>query len=235
MRKGLLLGLIALLALAGALWYGNRQRELAALELGIESTRVLSESFRATNQLKVAGLEGELVTRADDPGMVFILASSQTMKAPYSVDYFIDLGKTGPEDFSWDPGNRRLVIELPDVIVGKPNIDYGSARVSQSGLYISRDAGLRLQRKAAKALAAKAGKVANSPENLDRARKAAIAAVSRNAVAPLRAAGIEDVRVEVRFAFQGHTNDDVWDYTTPIDEIAARIARMKGEASPAPQ
>ena len=39
----------------------------------------------------------------------------------------------------------------------KPNIDEGAATISQSGLYILRTAGLRMQRKASQALTAKVG------------------------------------------------------------------------------
>jgi len=220
---------LLLLVLAGAgLWYWQRQREMADLQLGINSTRVLSQSFGAANQLKVAGISGELVARADDPGMIAILASSQTMKAPYTVDYFIDLAQVGQRGFSWNSAARKLVIELPDVSVGKPHIDAAAASVTQSGLYISREAGIRMQHKAAQALAGKAGELAKSPENLKRAREAAKLAVRQNALAPLRAAGIDDVDVDVRFVFARNNNDDVWDYTTPIDQVAKKLESMKG-------
>ena len=230
MRSSVIATLLVLLIAGAGLWYWQRQREMAELQLAIDSTRVLSQAFAAANQLKVAGISGELVARADDPGMIAILASSQTMKAPYTVDYFIDLARVGQRGFSWNADAKRLVIELPDLTIGKPNIDASTASVTQSGLYISRAAGIRMQRKAAQALAGKAGELANSPENLKRARDAAKLAVRQNALAPLHAAGIADVDVDVRFVFERNNSDDLWDYTTPIDQVAERLARMKGAA-----
>ena len=52
----------------------------------------------------------------------------------------------------------------------------------------------------------------------------------QNALAPLHAAGIADVDVDVRFVFERNNSDDLWDYTTPIDQVAERLARMKGAA-----
>ena len=120
----------------------------------------------------------------------------------------------------------------PDVTTAKPNIDTAAASVSQSGLYITRGAGLRMQRAAAQALALRAGEEAKKPENLAKARAAALAAVKANALGPLRAAGKDDVSVEVRFAFQRNNSDDVWDYTTPIDQVAEKLAQMKGGSAP---
>ena len=232
-RTGLILaGLALLFGLLAWGWQAQRAREAAELQLGLDSTRVLSQAFGATNQLKVAGISGELVARASDPGMLPILSSSQTMKAPYSVDYFIDLGQLQPSAFSWDAKGKRIVIELPDVTTAKPNIDTAAASVSQSGLYITRGAGLRMQRAAAQALALRAGEEAKKPENLAKARAAALAAVKANALGPLRAAGKDDVSVEVRFAFQRNNSDDVWDYTTPIDQVAEKLAQMKGGSAP---
>lgn len=235
MRKGLVAALVVLF-LGAAIWgwVTHKQRQAAELQLGIDSARVLSQAFTAANLLKVAEIEGELIARADDPGMIRMLAASQTMKAPYAVDYFVDLRGLPQSAYAWDAAGKRLIVEIPDVTLGKPNIDEGAATISQSGLYISRTAGLRMQRKASQALTAKAGELAQTPENLKRAREAALAAVRTNALAPLRAAGIENVVIEVRFAFQRNNSDDVWDYTTPLDQVAEKLARMKGEPSPGP-
>ncbi|MDE2595256.1 MAG: DUF4230 domain-containing protein [Sphingomonadales bacterium] len=228
MRKWIVLALIAVLALAAVLvWRANGERDQAEMQLGIDSARVLSQSFARANQLKVAGIAGDLVARSTDPGLIHVLDVSQTMKAPYAVDYFIDLSQIAGNAYAWDAAHKRLVVEIPDVTVGKPNIDESAATVSQTGLYISRAAGLRLQQAAAQALANKASEQAYLPANMERARTAAQEAVRANALAPLRAAGIEAVQVDVQFAFRRNRNDDVWDYTTPIEQVADRLARMK--------
>ena len=218
---------VALLALAWG-WHAQRERDAAQLQLGLDSARVISESFAATNRLKVGEVSGKLIARSQDPGLIDLLDSSQTMVAPWSVDYFIDLSQIGPSDFSWNAEARTLLVEIPEPIVGRPNIDIAGAQVSQSGLYISRRAGMRLQRKTADALSARAAQSASSVENLKRVRTSAVKAVRANVKAPLNAAGMDDVTVDIRFRSQRNTNDDVWDYTTPIDQVAETLERMKG-------
>lgn len=219
------LAVVALAALAWG-WHAHRQRQAAELQLGIDSARVISESFAGTNRLKVGEVSGKLVARSEDPGLIDLLDSSQTIVAPWSVDYFIDLSRVGSSDFAWNADARTLLVELPEPIVGRPNIDMTGAEVTQSGVFISRQAGMRLQRKAADALAVRADQAARSTENLKRVRQSAAEAVRHNVEAPLKAAGMGDVKVDIRFRSQRSTNDDVWDYTTPIDQVAEKLKQF---------
>ena len=231
MRKPtlLLIALLALVAIAAIGWgiEQRNQREQAQMQLGVDSTRLLSTEFARANQLKVASITGHLVTRAQDRGTFRLLDTSQTVKAPYAVDYFVDLSRVTPRDFSWSAEKKTLLVEIPDVVVGKPNIDEGASTVRQSGLYVSRNAAVRMQQTASRSLAAGADKAAQRPENLQKAREAAREAVERNALAPLRAAGINDVTVVVRFGFERSASDDVWDYTIPYEQVAERLEQMK--------
>ncbi len=231
MRRGMIalaavFAILALIAIGWGVEQKNR-REQAELQLGVDSTRLLSMEFSKANQLKVASISGQLVTRAQDRGTFRLLDTSQTVKAPYAVDYFIDLGQVTPRNFSWSAEKKTLLIEIPDVIAGKANVDEASGNVEQSGLFISRGAAVRMQKTASRSLAAGAEKAALRPENLAKAREAARAAVQRNALAPLRAAGIGDVNVAVRFAFERSATDDVWDYTIPYEQVAERLEQMK--------
>lgn len=231
MRRGMiaLAAAFAILALVAIGWgvEQKNQREQAELQLGADSARLLSMEFAKANQLKVASISGALVTKAQDRGTFRLLDTTQTVKAPYAVDYFIDLSQVTPRNFSWSAERKTLLIEIPDVVPAKANVDEAAGSVEQSGLFISRGAAVRMQKTASRSLAAGAEKAARRPENLQKAREAARAAVQRNALAPLRAAGIGDVTVEVRFGFERNTNDDVWDYTIPYEQVAERLEQMK--------
>ena len=237
-RRLVLLLVAGALVVAGVLAWGLRmtgERDRAEMELGLASARVLHETFAATNQLKVGSVAGEVTTKAVDHGTFGVLDTTQTVKAPYTVDYFIDLSRVAASDYAWDAQRRILVIDIPDITVGKPNIDQNAATVTQSGLFISRGAGRRMQAQGSGYAVTAADQSARSAKNMRYARSAALAAVRRNAMAPLRAAGIDNVRVEVRFASQRNTNHDIWDYTLPIDQVAAKIEAMRQGKSPVAQ
>jgi hypothetical protein len=223
------LALAALVLLAALAWgyHAHQKRKEAELQLGLDSARVLSESFRATNQLKVSDIEGTIVASANEKGLIDLLDVQQSIKAPYSVDYFIDMKAIDLSDFAWNPDSRTMVIAIPDPIVARPNIDMSEAEVSQRGLWVSRNAGISLQRKAAATISAKASETARSTENMKKARIAALKAIEANAMAPLRAAGVDGVTVRVTFRSQHNTNDDVWDYTLPYEEVARRYEQMQ--------
>ena len=228
MRKAVVLVLVAVVIAALIYgWMANRAREEAELQLGLDSARVLSQSFAATNDLKVSTLSGRIVARSRDEGYIDALDVDQTLRAPFTADYFIDMGAIDLSDFAWNPDTRTMTIAIPDPEVAPPNIDMARADVRQSGLWVSRSAGMRLQRSAARSVSAKARQVANSPENVRKARAAARKAIAANAQAPLDAAGMGEVKVDVRFRSELNTNDDVWDYTLPYEEVLRRRQAME--------
>jgi len=232
MRNGravaLVMALVAVLALAWG-YQAQQARKAAELQLGLDSARVIAQAFAGANALKVAEVRGTVRARSEDPGFIGVLDASQEITAGFTVDYFVDMAAITTADFAWNPAARRLVIEIPEVSPARPNIDEAGAVVTQKGLFISRETGIALQRKASFAMAARASQTARSPANMDNARKAAVEAVRRNALAPLAAAGIGEVTVEVRFKGQRNANDDVWDYTLPYEQVAERIEQMRKE------
>ena len=236
MRKSAALAILALALLAAAAlfwaWRAQTAREEAERQLGLDSSRIVAQAFAATNQLKVSELTGRITSRASDPGMISMLDASQTMTAPFSVDYFVDLSKVSPTNFRWDAETRRLLIIAPDPAPARPNIDEGAAKITQSGVFISRGAALRMASKSTAALNARASDEAASPANMVKARDAARKALRQNALAPLRAAGVPIADVEVRFASEGAPNDDVWDYTTRIEDVPAKLEEMRRRTAP---
>lgn len=228
-RRAWIIAAVIVAALLAALWAWRTQqaRREAELQLGLDSSRVVAQAFAATNQLKVSQLSGKVTARAQDPGRVAVLASSQTVTAPFMVDYFVDLGTVSSADFAWNAQTRELVIAVPDPVPANPNVDEGAAQVTQTGLFISRNASLRLSQATTRAMTLRARTEAAKPENMAKAREAARAALRRNAMAPLEAAGIDIADIEVRFRSEGRTNDDVWDLTTRIEDVPAKLEEMR--------
>ena len=148
----------------------------------------------------------------------------QRNRAPYSVDYFVDLSKLSAANYRWNSRARTMSIDVPDVTIAAPNIDGARAAIVQQGLYISRGAGIELQQQAIERATAAARKTAQDPKYLTQARANARAAIAQLATAPLKAAGLRDVRVAVRFPIETKPDtiaQQAWDESTPVAEILA--------------
>jgi len=220
--------LLAVLAAALWVWRADRAREAAELQLGLDSSRIVAQAFTATNQLRVSQLRGQISTKTSDPGAVAVLSSSQRTSAPFTVDYFVDLSRVKSGNFAWNAEKKVLAIEVADPVPAPPNVDEGAASVTQEGLFISRGAAVRLAQKSSANITAKAAAEARKPENMAKAREAARQALRANALAPLKAAGIAIADVRVTFTSEARSNDDVWDYTTRLEDVRARIEELNG-------
>lgn len=222
MARGVALVLALVLAVAGAFWWQQRRAERAEMEAGLAASRTLSAVFERTAALQVAKLSGEAVTRVEGASGYGMFANVQTTRAPYSVDYLVDLRRLTPADYRWNAKARIMVVTIPEVAVGKPNIDLARARTTQAGLFISRASGLAMQQRVAANLALAAGAKANAPENIARARESARAAVGDLVAAPLAAAGVGDVRVVVRLPGEDRPaglDREQWDRSRPIADV----------------
>jgi hypothetical protein len=202
MRKALAAIGVALIVILGVLLFReHRQRESAEDQLGLASSRVLSAIFTQQQDLRVATLKGDVVAKSANDGWVF--HSEQTTRAPYTVSYFVDLGRIRTSDYRWDAGSKTMTVTIGDVVVDRPNIDMTKAAVFQNGLWISRSAGLSMERQSAERLSGRAAATAKSDENMAKARNAAVAAVSNMVRKPLAAAGLGEVKVRVRYPWEG--------------------------------
>jgi hypothetical protein len=140
---------------------------------------------------------------------------------PFSVDYFVNVGAIGADDLEWDAERRTLIVNAPDVTVGKPNVDESQRTlVRTSGLFVTREAGEELSRRTSAYAQARAAKSAGSPERMAQAREYGRAALVKLMAAPLAAAGQGDARVIVTFPAE-RPNRDRWDVTTPVNEVLA--------------
>lgn len=226
-RRGIVPLVLLLLALLGGIyWYQQHQaeqqrREQVARAEGI--ARVLSATFTRQSRLQVGELDGTLDVTTVDPGFMELLRSSQQVTLPYSVTYTVDLAGLDPKRFRWDDSTRTLMVEAPDVVPGQPNIDEGRRSLRQTtGLWVSREAGENLSRRAAVLATDAAAKKAASPEQMARARDNARTALARLIETPLEAANMGDVTVVVRFPQDGIRDRERWDVSPSIEEVLNR-------------
>lgn len=203
MRRTALILLALVLIAAGLFAFWQRSERLEAeRRLGLDASRVVSESFSNAAEVKVGTLSGTIVAKGEDRGFLGLVPSEQTTQLPFSVDYFVDLDRIGQADYQWDQETKTLTVAIPDVTVGQPNIDETAARSRQKGIYISRSASQALARQTSRFANARSMKAARDPKRLEQARANARAVVGRMAQGPLEAAGLAEVRVAVTFPWE---------------------------------
>lgn len=221
MRKYAILPVLAVLVAAALIWGWRAQqaKQAAEMQLGIDSSRVLEQQFSKARAIKVATIQGRITAQSSDPGLWGLLQSSQIKAAPFTLDYFVDLSQVDRSDFRWNEASRTLIVQIPDIVLGRPNVDEAGAKAQFSGIYISRGAALRLNKRAATAVMLRARIVAESHENMNKARTAAREAIRDFARLPLEAAGKKGMKIVVKFPFDGSEKLDQWDESTPIEDI----------------
>lgn len=155
--------------------------------------------FEKQNRLTVFSAQLAPVVAAEDSRLMGLVKSRQVAVIPARVDYSVDLSGMDRSRLSWDGPTETLTVRLPQVEVGKPNLDEARAQYLREGIWISREAQDSLGRKTTRAAEAQALEQATTPVLLGLARTAAKDAIARNLSIPLAAAGFDDVTVDVRF------------------------------------
>ncbi|MEJ7926147.1 DUF4230 domain-containing protein [Sphingobium sp. AN641] len=220
---------LALLLLIGAAamlvgWQRyHRDYVVTVADDGSAVTTVVAEKIAGMSSLKVSQLSGTIQATARDVRGFGLLTSDQLVKMPFSVDYFIDVGRIGPGDLEWDADSRTLIVNAPDVKPARPNVDESRRTlVRTGGVFVTRQAGEELSRRASVHAQARAETSARSPERMAQAREYGRAALGKLMAAPLAAAGQGDARVIVTFPPErGNRSRDQWDVTMPINEVLA--------------
>ncbi len=145
------------------------------------------------------------------------------MTVPYSVDYFVDASKLGPRSYRWEPETKTLTIDIPDVTLGEPNIDEARGVSKQRGWFISRRAALELARQVAQRATLQSRTEAKKPEHLNPARENARNVMANIAAGPLKAAGVDDVRVAVSFPWEpkdySQRVSEQWDVSRRVEDV----------------
>ena len=227
MSRNRIFGIVTVAVLIAIGWFlvERHRAEQEARSVGIEVSRTITASFVGMNALKVGTVSGDVLASSNTTTFFGIMPVVQRSKAPYSVDYFVDLSKLSVANYRWNARTRMMSIDVPDVTIAAPNIDGAKAAIIQQGVYISRGAGIALQQQAAERATAAASRTARDPKYLAQARANARAAIAQLTIAPLKAAGLTDVRVAVRFPVDpkpAAVAQEIWDESTPVAEILAR-------------
>ena len=216
---------IAAVLLAGYFLWSRDQKRQRAEELAQAQglVKVLSATFRKQNALKVGEVEGAFDVASIDPGQVPILRSAQKVKLPYSIGYSVDLSGMGADDYRWDKDSRTLVVEAPDVTIGRPNIDEARRQtLSTQGLFVTRGAADNLSRRAAQQANRAATTEAAKPVHIERARENARRTIAAMLETPLELSGMGEVKVVVRLPQdQPATKSEQWDVGPSIAEVLA--------------
>lgn len=182
-------------------------------------TRVVRATFARASSLKVGSLSGNVQATASDTRLAGMLTSDRVVKAPFSVDYFVDVSRLGEGDYRYDPATRTLVIDAPDVTVGAVNVDEARRTLSETrGVFVTRDAMDTLSTRTSAAAQASAQAEARKPERIAQARDNARRALSRLLAGPLAAAGVQDPRVVVTFPYERGSAQD-WDRSRTVDQV----------------
>ena len=218
---------LLILAVGAAMLVGwqryNRDYVVSVEDDGSAVTKIIAERITGASALRVSRLNGTIQSTAQDVRGFGLLKSDQVVKMPYSVDYFVDLSGLSARDLEWNPKTRTLIVNAPDVRPDTPNVDESRRTlVRTSGVFVTRQAGEELSRRASAHAQARATASSRSPERMAQAREYGRAAIGKLMAAPLSAAGYGDARVIVTFPPERRgRNGERWDVTTPINEVLA--------------
>lgn len=216
----LVLGLIATGYLVAR--YQDRQEQEEVAESSIDEIVVALREQR--NRLEVYRLSGTVTSAAQATrGPGGILTGTMKVRQPWAVTYTADLGALTLNDYIWDERTRTLIVRAPAVRPDAANIDERRQVVAYEGPIITRNMQTELRGKVARSAAAQARAEALKPENLEAANRAARTQLAANLEAPLRAAGIRDVRVEV-VTREPAAGAEQWDVSRSIAEVLAERA-----------
>jgi hypothetical protein len=181
--------------------------------------RIVATTFAGASDLKVSTLSGTVQSVGTNKGMFAWLDSSYVMKAPFSAGYYVDLSAMGPKDFRWDEATKRLTVRAPDVRVGDINVDESRIYIEDTkGVFVTRTMMGRMRRQASAGANHVAAAEARKPERIAAARRNARATLSNLLAAPLRAAKLGDVAVEVTFAGEGRSTER-WDTSRSLQDV----------------
>lgn len=197
---------------------------------GLAVARVIAARLYGSSELRVSRLSGNVQATAATARMWGWLKSSRVVKAPFEVSYFVDLKRLAPRDFRYDAARRVLLVEVPDVVPDKPNVDESAVTLDRtSGVLVTRTDMAALQRRVAASAAQSVAAEARTPANMAQARENGRQALKRLFGGTLAAAGLP-VTVEVRFAGEPRPgSSERWDMTRSLQEVLGE--EMLGNAA----
>jgi hypothetical protein len=222
LKQLLAIAIVALLAFAAYVGY-EKYVEKYTVERADDTPLVLSKVVTATfakgSSLKVGTLSGTVQAAAKDTRGYGLLNSDQVMKAPYSVDYFVDLSRLSLQNYIWNPKSRTLSIRVPEITVAPANVDESKMMVRRRGIFITAAAFDAMGRTTSTQAVKVAQAAANKTENMAKARDNARVALAQLLRTPLNAAGIRDVNIIVHFPADGDRSKERWDESRTLARV----------------
>ncbi|RZV35729.1 MAG: DUF4230 domain-containing protein, partial [Sphingomonadaceae bacterium] len=129
--------LIVILLLAAVSWLG--WRAFGPSDLGDPLATSLV-AFEEQNSLTVFSAEFAPVVASDDSRFFGAIKTRQVAVIPTRVTYSVELGAVDRSRLSWDEASETLSVQLPQITVGKPNLDEARAQYLREGIWITREA-----------------------------------------------------------------------------------------------
>lgn len=225
-QRSVLLTILLVIGLVGAGYliarYVDRQEQKEVEQSSIDEIVVALREQR--NRLEVYRISGNVTSAAQaEGGPGGILKGTMKVRQPWSVAYFGDMGDLSLNDYIWDERTRTLIVRAPPVRPDPPNIDESRQVVAYEGPLITRDMQTRLRAGVARTAVGQARTEALKPENMEAANRAARERIAANLEAPLRAVGVDDVRIQV-VPREAANDGERWDVSRSIAEVLAERA-----------
>jgi hypothetical protein len=151
----------------------------------------------------------------------FGLSAQKTLIMPGTVRYELDLAKLRQQDMDWNDTTKTLSISLPPLEISAPQIDLTEVREYGGGgiLGTLTDAEKVLDASNRQAGQTELKRQAMQAMPIRLARDAARRAVERSFAMPLKAAGIKDANVTVRFRDEPRTDPSQLDRSRRIEDV----------------
>ncbi|HEY8592943.1 MAG TPA: DUF4230 domain-containing protein [Sphingomicrobium sp.] len=187
------------------------------------------ESMRAQNRLTVFAARYVSVVTSRQDRFGGLVSAQRTLILPGDVRYEVDLSKLQAKDVTWDEAAKTLKVQLPAVEIAGPDVDINAVREYGGGGVLSAltDAETQLDQNNRARAVADLRKQATGAVPMQLARQSARAAVERSFAMPLRAAGFEDVKVQVRFPTDGNDEPSYINLSTPYEEAIKQAERLR--------
>lgn len=219
-KRLILIVILAVLAFGGYVGYEKYvERYTVERDDTLALSQVVTATFAKGSSLKVGTLSGTVQAAATDVRGYGLLNSDQVIKAPYSVDYFVDLSRLSLGNYIWNQKSHTLSIRVPEVTVAPANVDESRMMVRRRGLFITSAAFDAMSRISSAQAVKVAQAAAANPENLNKARDNARVALAAILRAPLSAAGIRNVNIVVHFPTDGDRSNQRWDESKSLARV----------------
>jgi hypothetical protein len=188
--------LLFIVAFAFAVWFA--WKAFGPEDLGDPLATSLT-ALEKQNKLTVFSAQLSPVVSSEDSRLFGAIKSRQVAVIPARVDYTLDLSKMDRGRLAWNAETHTMDVQLPALIVGRPNLDEARAQYLREGLWITNTAQAKLTRDNTRLAEQQAVQQAANPVLMNLARSAAREAITQNLAIPLSVAGYGDVKVNVHF------------------------------------